>query len=508
MSPIPWAWDRRRPWHVTIVYNRAVATQTIDRRVIRRLERAVGSKSVLWRPEEVIAFEYDGTIEKAQPQAVVFPTSARQVADVVRIALDAALPVVPRGAGTGLSGGAIAALGGVVVALTRMKRILELDPVDRLAVVEPGVVNLDLSKAAEPHNLYYAPDPSSQRACTLGGNVAENAGGPHCLASGVTTNHVLGLEVVLPEGDIVQLGGRATETPGYDLRGVFVGSEGTLGIVTKIIVRLLPKPEATRTLLAIFDEVDQASAAVSAIIARGIVPAALEMMDREIIRAVEPALHVGYPLDAGAVLLIEVDGLREAVAEQAVAVREVCDTEGAREVREAAEAAEREKLWAGRKGSISSLGRLAPNYYVLDGVVPRTKLPAVLRQIYQTCEEAGIPVANVFHAGDGNLHPNLLFDERRPGETARVMELGAKIMRLCVDAGGSITGEHGVGLEKRRFMEWIFSDSDIAAMAKVRAAFGGNDLYNPCKLFPTGKGCGEVTQAKIERVMAQVGPDA
>ena len=485
-----------------------MATRTIDRRVIRRLERAVGRDGVLWRPEEVIAFEYDGTIEKAQPQAVAFPKSAQQVAQVVRIALEAGLPVIPRGAGTGLSGGAVAALGGVVVALTRMKRILEVDPVDRLAVVEPGVVNLDLSKAVEPHNLYYAPDPSSQRVCTLGGNVAENAGGPHCLAYGVTTNHVLGLEVVLPDGDIVWLGGRSRETPGYDLRGVFVGSEGTLGIVTKIVVRLLRRPEATRTLLAIFDEVDQASEAVSAIIGRGILPAALEMMDREVIRAVEQALHVGYPLDAGAVLLIEVDGLREAVDEQAAAIREVCDGQGAREVREAKEEAERERLWAGRKGGITALGRLAPNYYVLDGVVPRSKLPQVLRRVYETCERHGFPVANVFHAGDGNLHPNILFDERRPGETARVLEVGAEIMRLCVDAGGSITGEHGVGLEKRSFMEWIFSESDMEAMAKVKAAFGSSDLYNPCKLFPTGKGCGEVSQANIEQLMARVGPDA
>ncbi len=481
---------------------------SIERAVIRQLERVVGRDSVLWRPEEVIAFEYDGTIEKAQPQVVVFPTSAEQVAKVVRIALDAGLPVVPRGAGTGLSGGALAALGGVVVALTRMKHILEIDPRDRLAVVEPGVVNLDLSKAADRYDLYYAPDPSSQRACTLGGNVAENAGGPHCLAYGVTTNHVLGLEVVLPDGEIVWLGGRSRETPGYDLRGLFVGSEGTLGIVTKIVLRLLPRPEATHTLLAIFDEVDQASEAVSAIIGGGIVPSALEMMDREIIRAVEPALHVGYPLDAGAVLLIEVDGLREAVAEQSAAIRKLCLAQGAREVREAEEAAERERLWAGRKGSISALGRLAPNYYVLDGVVPRTKLPQVLRQVYEISERHGFPVANVFHAGDGNLHPNILFDERRPGETARVLELGAEIMRLCVDAGGSITGEHGVGLEKRSFMEWIFSEADLEAMAKVKAAFGSNELYNPCKLFPTGKGCGEVSQAKIEQLMSKVGPDA
>ena len=482
--------------------------KTVAKNVIRRLERALGPHAVLWRPEELLAYEYDGTIEQALPQVVVFPTSAKEVAEVVAIALAAGLPVTPRGAGTGLSGGAVAALGGVVVALTRMKRILEIDPVNRLAVCEPGVVNLDLSTAVEPHGLYYAPDPSSQRACTLGGNVAENAGGPHCLAYGVTTNHILGLEVVLPDGSITWLGGKTRETPGYDLRGVFVGSEGTLGIVTKIVVRLLRVPESTRTLLAIFDEVDQASESVSAIISRGIVPSALEMMDREIIRAVEPALHVGYPLDAGAVLLIEVDGLREAVAEQAAAVRDLCLAQGAREVREAEDAADRARLWAGRKGSISALGRLAPNYYVLDGVVPRTKLPDVLRNVYAICARYGFPVANVFHAGDGNLHPNILFDERIPGAKARVLEIGEEIMRLCVDAGGSITGEHGVGAEKRSFMEWIFSPADIDAMAKVKAAFGSNDLYNPCKIFPTGKGCGEVSQSQVQRVIAQVGPDA
>jgi len=485
-----------------------MAGPTVAKHVIVRLERALGRDAVLWRPEEMLAYEYDATIEKALPQVVVFPTSAEQVSEAVRIALEAKLPIVPRGAGTGLSGGAVAALGGVVVALTRMKRILEVDPVNRLAVCEPGVVNLDLSKAVEPHGLYYAPDPSSQRACTLGGNVAENAGGPHCLAYGVTTNHILGLEVVLPDGSITWLGGKTREMSGYDLRGVFVGSEGTLGIVTKIVVRLLRVPESTRTLLAIFDEVDQASDTVSAIIGRGIVPSALEMMDREIIRAVEPALHVGYPMDAGAVLLIEVDGLREAVEEQGAAIRDVCVTQGAREVREAEDAADRAQLWAGRKGSISALGRLAPNYYVLDGVVPRTRVPDVLRNVYAICERYGFPVANVFHAGDGNLHPNILFDERTPGATARVLEAGAEIMRLCVDAGGSITGEHGVGAEKRSFMEWIFSPADIDAMAKVKAAFGSNDLYNPCKIFPTGKGCGEVSQAQVQRVMAQVGPDA
>ena len=342
--------------------------------------------------------------------------------------------------------------------------------------------------------------------------IADNSpaerGGPRGLGAGVSAIHVMGRGVVTPAGGLVGCGGRTGDTPGYDLRGLFVGAEGTLGITTKITLRLLRRPEATRTLLAIFDSVDQASEAVSAIIGGGIVPSALEMIDQLVISAVVQAMDVGYPADAGAVLLIEVDGLREAVAEESLEIRDVCLAEGAREVREADEAAEREKLWAGRKGSISALGRLAPNYYVLDGVVPRTKLPAVLREVYRLGEEYGFPIANVFHAGDGNLHPNVLFDERKPGESERVLEVGAAIMRLCVDAGGTITGEHGVGLEKRGYMDWIFSEDDIAAMAKVKAAFGSTDLYNPCKIFPTGKGCGEVSQAKIEHVMKQVGPDA
>jgi glycolate oxidase len=459
---------------------------------------------VLSAAEDLIVFEYDGTIERGAPQVVVFPDTVEEVAAAVRIARRYGLPVVPRGAGTGLSGGAVAAVGGVLIVLTRMKRILEVDVANRTALVEPGVVNLDLSKAVAPHGLYYAPDPSSQRACTIGGNVAENAGGPHCLAYGVTTNHVLGLELVLADGEVVWTGGAAPGLPGYDLTGAVVGSEGTLCIVTKALVRLLRLPEATRTLLAIFDSVDAATNAVSAIIAAGLVPAALEMLDQETIRAVEPAYHVGYPPDAGAVLLIEVEGLAEAAAEDAAQAKAVCITAGARELREAVDPADRERLWAGREGAISALGRLAPNYYVLDGVVPRTKLPAVMREVAAVSERFGLPVANVFHAGDGNLHPNLLFDERRPGETERVLAAGEAIMRICVDAGGSITGEHGIGLEKRSFMSWIFSDADLAAMAKLKVAFGAGESFNPCKAFPTHHGCGETHS----RVLQAFGPDA
>jgi glycolate oxidase len=480
-------------------------TNPIPIAAIDALTAVFGKERVLHTPEDLLVFEYDGTIERGSPQVVVFPDTAQEVSAAVKIARRFDLPVVPRGAGTGLSGGAVAAVGGVLVAMTRMHHILDVDVANRTAMVEPGVVNLHLSQAVAEHGLYYAPDPSSQRACTIGGNVAENAGGPHCLAYGVTTNHVLGLEVVLADGEIVWVGGGARDLPGYDLPGIVVGSEGTLCIVTKALVRLMRTPESTRTLLAIFDTIDQATATVSNVIGEGLVPAAMEMLDRETIRAVEPALHVGYPLDAGAVLLIEVEGLAEATEEDAARVRAVCVAAGAREIREATDLADREKLWAGRKGAISALGQLAPNYYILDGVVPRTRLPEVMQGVVRVGEEYGFPIANVFHAGDGNLHPCILFDERRPGETERVLDAGEAIMRLCVDAGGSVTGEHGIGLEKRDFMPWIFTDADMAAMSKLKNAFGAGERFNPCKAFPTSKGCGEVHS---KAAMAALGPEA
>jgi glycolate oxidase len=452
---------------------------------------------VLHTPEDLLVFEYDGTIERGAPQVVVFPDSAAEVAACVRIARRYDLPVVPRGAGTGLSGGAVAAVGGVLIAMTRMHRILEVDVENCTALVEPGVVNLHLSQAVAQHGLYYAPDPSSQRACTIGGNVAENAGGPHCLAYGVTTNHVLGLELVLADGEIVWTGGAARDLPGYDLAGIVVGSEGTLCIVTRALVRLLRLPESTHTLLAIFDSVAQATDAVSAVIAAGLVPAALEMMDDVTLGALAKA-NMGYPKDAGAVLLIEVEGLTEAAAEDAAKVRAVCGECGAREVREATDPADRERLWSGRKGAIGAFGQVAPNYYVLDGVVPRTKLPEVMQGVMRVSRETGFPIANVFHAGDGNLHPCILFDERREGETTRVLDAGETIMRLCVEAGGSVTGEHGIGLEKRDFMPWIFSEADLEAMSRLKAAFGAGERFNPCKAFPTAKGCGEVHSRAVQ----------
>jgi glycolate oxidase len=474
--------------------------------VIRELQAAIGKRWVLHAAEDLMVYEYDATIERGMPQAVVLPSTSEEVASSVRIARKHGLALTARGSGTGLSGGAIPCEGGVVIVTTRMNRILEVNAESRYSVVQPGVINLHISQAVAEHNLYFAPDPSSQRACSIGGNVAENAGGPHCLRYGSTVNHVLGLEIVTPDGDIVQLGG-ASGAPGYDLTGIVVGSEGTLGIVTKVIVRLLPKAESVITLLAIFNEVREASQAVSAIVSAGVLPAALEMIDRYTMKAVEDALHTGYPLDAGAVLLIEVEGLREETEEQAAAVRRICEEQGARDVEIAIAQEDRDRLWIGRKGALGALGRLAPSYYILDGVVPRTKLPEVLDGVYAACERYDMPVANVFHAGDGNLHPNVLFDERVPGVTERVLELGEEIMRLCVDAGGSITGEHGVGYEKRDYMSWIFSEDDLEVMSRLKRAFGAADGFNPGKMFPTSKGCGEVT-SRMRAAIAKVGPGA
>jgi glycolate oxidase len=482
-----------------------VARAAVTSPLVRELERIVGRDGVFHRPEDLLVFEYDGTIDRGRPAVVAYPRSAAQVSAIVRLANQYALPLVPRGAGTGLSGGALATEGGILMPMTRMNRIIEVDVANRLAVVEPGLVNLELSKAVAQHDLFYAPDPSSQRACTIGGNVAENAGGPHCLALGVTTNHVLGLELVLPDGAIVRTGGWGRDRPGYDLPGVVVGSEGTLAIVTKVCVRLLRRPEAVRTFLGIFDGIEQATAAVAAVIGTGMVPGALEMIDKYVIRAVESTLHCGYPLDAEAVLLVEVDGLAEAVHESAAQVTAILRECGAREVRSADDPAEREQLWSGRKGAIGALGALAPNYYILDGVVPPSTLPDVLKQVYDICGRAGFTVGNVFHAGDGNLHPNVLFDERVPGATAQVLDVGGQIMRICVDAGGSITGEHGVGVEKRDYMPWIFTAADMDAMQRLKAAFGAGERFNPCKAFPTHTGCGELLRGPA---VAALGPDA
>jgi len=460
-------------------------------KLVQQFQAIVGAEGVLYAPEDVLVFEYDGSIDKGMPAAVVFPRTTEEVSAVVKLARAAGLPIVPRGAGTGLSGGAIPLEPGVIVALTRMKRIVEVDPANRLAVVEPGVINLDITKAVTRHGLYYAPDPSSQKACSIGGNIAENSGGPHCLAYGSTTNHVLALEVVLPDGEIVWLGDRTGEAPGYDLRGVFIGSEGTLGIVTKMVLRLMTVPETIRTMLAIYDRLEGASGTVSDIIGHGIIPAAVEMMDRVTIQAVEAGLQAGYPPDAEAVLLIEVEGLSEAVAEQVGTIETICRQRGAREVRMAEAEADRERLWAGRKGALGALGTLAPNYYLVDGVVPRTQLLTVLRRVGEISRDVGFPIANVFHAGDGNLHPCVLFDERQKGHTPRVLEAGGEILKACVAAGGTLTGEHGVGLEKKAFMPLVYTDADLGAMLRLKQAFAPSGLLNPGKVFPGGPSCGE-----------------
>ena len=471
----------------------SMALPDARRRELRReLEAIVGPGAVLSDPDELLVYESDGlTLFRALADFVVFPTSAEQVAAVVRLADREALPFVARGAGTGLSGGCLPAEGGLVISLMRMNRILEVDYDNQYAVVEPGVVNLHLSWAVGPRGYYYAPDPSSQQACTIGGNVANNSGGPHTLKYGVTTNHVLGLEVVMPDGEIVWLGGKTREALGYDLTGVFVGSEGTFGIATKVVVRILRKPQAVKTVLAIFDRVEQASAAVSAIIARGLVPAAVEMIDQLTIQAVEDAFGCGYPRDAAAALLVEVDGLAVGLEAQAERIVEACRDAGAREVRTARDEAERQRLWKGRKSAFGAYGRVSPAYMVMDGVIPRTRLPYVLSRVNEIVAAHGLRVGNVFHAGDGNLHPNILYDPRRPGEEERVMAAGAEIMRLCAEVGGSISGEHGIGLEKADFMPLIFSAADLDFMARLKAAFNPTGRCNPGKIFPTRKTCGE-----------------
>ena len=457
---------------------------------VQQLKAIVGERNVVFHPDDLLVFEYDGSVDRSMPDAVAFPDSVDEVSRLLSLAYREGVPVVGRGSGTGLSGGAIAPPGGIQVAFTRMNRILELDPDNRTVTVEPGVINLDLDNYAHKFGLRYAPDPSSQKACSLGGNVAENAGGPHCLAYGTTTNHVLGMEVVLEDGTVVNLGCLASlpvnEVPGYDLRGVFIGSEGTFGVATKIVLRLLALPERVKTFLGIFPEVESACSAVSAVIGHGIVPAALEMIDSLSIKAVQNVADLGYPEDAGAVLLIELEGLQEEVEEVGAEVEAALWETGAIQVKIAENEEERTALWTGRKGALGALGSLAPNYYLVDGVVPRTQLTEVHRQVARIGEKYGIPIANVSHAGDGNLHPCLLFDERQPGALQRIVEAGAEVMKVCVDAGGTLTGEHGVGLEKKEQMPLVFSEEDMKAMLRVREAFAPSNGLNPGKIFPGG----------------------
>ncbi len=436
----------------------------------------------------------DASVLEGRPGVVCFPLTTAEVQAAVQIANAHGRAIVPRGSGTGLAGGAVplAELAPVVIVTTKMNRIVDVDVDDRVAWVEPGVLNLDLSRAVAQHGLHFAPDPSSQQSCSVGGNVATNSGGPHCLLYGVTTAHVLAIEVVLPDGSLAMLGGLDPDPPGYDLRGAFVGSEGTMGIATRIAVRLTPTPPAIRTMLADFVTVDDAAATVSGIIAAGIVPAALEMMDAEITRAVEAYVHAGFPEDAAAVLLIEVDGLADGVEAAAARVTEIAMANGARAVRVAADADERALLWKGRKSAFGAIARIAPNYYLHDAVVPRTRLVDVLRQVYEIAARRELTMMNVFHAGDGNLHPLIVFDRRKPGVMENVLAAGSEIIEACVAAGGVLSGEHGIGLEKRDYMPLVFSADDLDAQARLRAVFDPAGTCNPQKVLPAGSRCGDL----------------
>ncbi len=459
--------------------------------VADQLRQLVGSDRVLAAHSDLVVYECDGfVIEKNCPDVVVFPRSTQDVAAIVKVCNEHDVPFLPRGAGTSLAGGCLPVGGGVMIVLTRMKEILEINLRDRYAVVEPGVVNVWLTNKLKGTGYHYAPDPSSQGACTIGGNVATNSGGPHTLKYGVTVNHTLGVEAVTADGSIVQFGGPGEDAPGLDLTGALVGSEGTLAIVTKIWVRLTKNPAGVRTLLGVFDSADDATNSISQIIAEGIIPAALEMMDQGILAAVEAAFHFGFPLDAKAILLIEVDGLEVGLDAQRDRIIELCLACGAREVRQARDAQERLLLWKCRKQAFGAVGRLSPSYCTQDGVVPRTRLPHILRRIAEIGEKYSIRIVNVFHAGDGNIHPILLFDERDAAQVQRVLEASGEILDECIACGGSVTGEHGIGVEKISFMRKLFSDDDLAAMTRLREAFNPNNRLSPAKMLPTAGACG------------------
>jgi len=456
----------------------------IDPGLLRRLREIVGPEYVSSGRADAEVYGYDASLAAGRPEAVVLPGDTQEIAAVVRAAAEARVPFVPRGFGTNLSGGSVSARGGLVIELSRLGRILAIEAAGRYAVVQPGVTNLELQNALEPLGFHYAPDPASQKVSTLGGNVGENSGGPHCLKYGVTANHVLGMTMVLPDGEVVRTGGPALDPPGYDLRGLVIGSEGTLAIVTELVVRILPSPESVVTLLAVYDDVADAAQSVSDIVAAGIMPATLEMMDATVMRAVEESKPCGFPLDAAAVLIAEVDGPGAGLDEQARRIGELCTANRCRDVRRAKDAAERDLLWAGRRGAFGAIARLAPSFLVADCTVPRTLLPEALRRVAVIAAKHGLPHGNVFHAGDGNLHPLLLFDSRDPEQLGRVHEAGREIMEACVALGGTITGEHGVGMEKSEAMRLVFSEDDLDFQRRICSAFDPDDLLNPGKIVP------------------------
>ena len=470
---------------------------TVPAAVKKRIAAIVGPKGYLDRPEDMSLYEYDGSVDKARPAMVVFPRTTEDVAAIVKITAENGIPIVGRGAGTGLSGGAIPRAGGVTIGFARMNRILEIDLDNERMVVQPGVVNLDMSLAVQGLGYFFAPDPSSQRACTIGGNVSENSGGPHTLAYGVTTNHVLGLEFVLPDGTVHTTGGKEPDSPGYDLVGLLTGSEGTMVLVTKVIVRLMRQPEKIKTILAIYNDASDAADTVAEVTARAITPVAVEMLDGTMLRMVEEATHAGYPMDAAAVLLIELEGLVEAVEEQTEQIRQACEGCGAREFRVAKTAEERDLLWKGRKNAFGAVGRVSPSYYVQDGVVPRTQVAPTLRFIAEVSKKHNLGISNIFHAGDGNMHPIILFNSHVPGELERAKAAGEDILAYCISVGGSITGEHGVGMEKNEMMAKLFSADSLDYIGRFKTFFDPAGLLNPGKVLPTGRGCLEIRQGPL-----------
>ena len=465
----------------------------LDPKIVAELREIVGAAHAYDKHTQLRTYESDGlTSYRSRPALVVVPGTTEQVQAVVRVCHREHIPFVPRGSGTGLSGGALPAEGGVLISVARMNQILAVDAPNQRVVVQPGVINAAVTQRVAPLGYYYAPDPSSQSVCTIGGNVGENSGGAHCLKYGFTVNHVLGLKIVLPDGELAEVGGPTLDTPGYDLTGIVVGSEGTFGIVTEVTLRIVHKAEETKTVLVAFEHTDAAGEAVSGIINAGIVPAAVEMMDKLAITACEAAAHAGYPLDAGALLLIELDGPQAEVMQQLAQVEAICQQAGATEYRLARTDEERALMWKGRKSAFAAMGRLSPNYIVQDGVIPRTALPEILREIEALSVQYGLRVANVFHAGDGNLHPLVLYDERNEGAEKHAEELAGEIIRSCVAHGGSITGEHGVGIDKKMYMSFMFSETDMATHQLIRCALNPDNICNPNKLYPTPRLCGEL----------------
>ena len=465
-------------------------------KMVGELSQIVGKENILSSETDLMLYGYDASLFKSKPDCIVLPNSTEEVSMVVKFAHQHGVSVVARGSGTNLSGGTVPTRGGIIIHFSRMNRILEIDTENQRAVVEPGLFTLSLKTQLGRYGYVYQPDPASEKVSTFGGNFAENSGGPHCLKYGVTTNHILGAEVVLSDGEVVNVGGKALDQPGYDLTGVLVGSEGTMGIATKLVLRIMPKPEAVKTLLAIYNSLEDAGRTVSAIIADGILPATLEILDNNTIKAVEASVKAGYPLDAAAVLLIELDGVKDGMDRLAQRVMEICKKNNVREVKAAQSEAERAQLWAGRRGAFGAVARLRPNYLVCDGTVPRTKLPEVLKKVVEITRKYNLDVANVFHAGDGNLHPLILFDERDEDELRRVHAAGAEILKVCADAGGTISGEHGIGTEKMKEMCFVFSNNDILAMKKVKKAFDPDDLMNPGKVLPPAESCGPAQSVK------------